>query len=65
MHLGKLCKYAGKCPVYKKEVTIKDKPIYIIRNVFCNRGQKGWQNCARYLSYESGNELSPDITPYG
>jgi hypothetical protein len=43
-----LCQYAKLCPVYqgKEETDGTSLPIY--KNVFCNRGYKGWGNCEKY-----------------
>lgn len=64
MHLGKLCKYAADCPVYQDEIKNLDKPIFLVRNVFCNRGIKGWSNCKRFVTLESGEPVKEDTTPY-
>lgn len=48
MNLGSLCPYAKTCPLYKGEEKTKDMPLPLFRNVFCNRGIKGWKNCDRY-----------------
>lgn len=65
MHLGKLCKYAAECTVYQNENNEIEKPIFLVRNVFCNRGIKGWQNCKRYLAYEKGETVPDTMTPHG
>jgi len=65
MHLGKLCKYAGECTVYQNRNSNIRKPVFLIRNVFCNRGPKGWNNCKRFISYEQGKNVDDDMTPYG
>ncbi|MBN2635188.1 MAG: hypothetical protein JXR61_02880 [Prolixibacteraceae bacterium] len=64
MQLGKLCKYAKNCPVYQNEIADLNKPIMIIRNVFCNRGIKGWTNCARFNALEEGKSVNQNSTPY-
>ncbi|MBC8488199.1 MAG: hypothetical protein H8D45_19395, partial [Bacteroidetes bacterium] len=43
------CKYVGVCPVYNGKLKEKDKPAFLYRNVFCERGYKGWNACKRYL----------------
>lgn len=63
MHLGKLCKYTSVCTVYKNENNRIDKPIFIIKNVFCNRGHKGWSNCKRFLLYEQEERVKDSTTP--
>jgi hypothetical protein len=65
MHLGKLCKYAKDCSVYNNENNNIKKPIFLVRNVFCNRGPKGWNNCKRFLLYEQGEDVPDSMTPYG
>ncbi len=65
MHLGKLCKYAGECSVYQNENNEVKKPIFLVRNVFCNRGAKGWTNCKRFQLYETGQPVPDDLTPNG
>ncbi|RIH65001.1 hypothetical protein D1164_10445 [Mariniphaga sediminis] len=65
MHLGKRCRYAKECTVYQSKNKKVEKPIFIIRNVFCNRGAKGWTNCKRFLAYEGGKPVDDDMTPYG
>lgn len=51
VNLGKKCPYANDCPVYKGEIEAVGIPLYIYRNVFCNRGYKGWTNCERYTEF--------------
>lgn len=65
MHLGKLCKYSMECSVYKGQNERIEKPIFIIKNVFCNRGHKGWKNCKRFELYEQKEPVDDKITPYG
>lgn len=63
MHLGKLCKYAKECTVYQNENDEIKKPIFLVRNVFCNRGKKGWFNCKRFLTYEEGKTVPDSMKP--
>ncbi len=42
------CRFAIECPIYNGEVKVNDTPLTIYRNVFCNRGIKGWNNCERF-----------------
>lgn len=65
MHLGKRCKYANECPVFQEKNNTIDKPIYIIKNVFCNRGIKGWSICKRFQLLEEETKVDDAITPYG
>jgi hypothetical protein len=64
MYLGKRCKYAGECPVYQDNIKNLGKPVFLVRNVFCNRGIKGWSNCKRYVALESGKSVNENTTPY-
>ncbi len=64
MELGRRCKYAKECPAYQGKIKNLKKPIFLIRNVFCNRGIKGWSNCARFNALERGEPVNPDSTPY-
>lgn len=64
MNSGRRCKYADKCPVFNNEIEGLKSPIHIIRNVFCNRGRKGWENCVRYQLEESNQEVPETATPY-
>ncbi len=52
MSLGNRCKFAKECEVFQGKKIISETPLPIFRNVFCNRGIKGWKNCEKY------NELS-------
>ncbi|WP_321290205.1 hypothetical protein [uncultured Sunxiuqinia sp.] len=63
-HLGHLCPYAKECPVYQEELIVKDVIPFLIKNVFCNRGQKGWKNCERFKLAEAGQEIPKTATPY-
>lgn len=64
MNLGKLCRYSGECSVYNDENKRIEKPLFIIKNVFCNRGYKGWSNCKRFSLYEQGEKVDNSVTPY-
>ncbi len=52
MNLGSRCKFANECTLFKGEEKTKVE-LSIFRNVFCNRGQKGWKNCDRYKQFEA------------
>lgn len=64
MQIERICKYARECPVYQDQLAIDGKPLFLIRNVFCNRGSKGWNNCIRYRTLESGKQANKETTPY-
>lgn len=63
-YLGKLCPYAKTCPVYGEEVLVEKISPFLIKNVFCNRGYKGWKNCERFKTGEKGLEIPVTATPY-
>lgn len=63
-YLGKRCPIAKTCPVFQGSLTMPDVPVMLIKNVFCNRGIKGWKNCRRFQLAEAGEEVSPATTPY-
>ena len=52
MSLRDRCKFAGECEIFQGKIKINETPLTVFRNVFCNRGMKGWKNCEKY------NELS-------
>lgn len=51
-NLGNRCRYAKECPIFNGEEKISETPLTIFRNVFCNRGIKGWKNCERFNQLE-------------
>jgi hypothetical protein len=63
MNLGRLCQYAGDCPIYNDKNPRIDKPIFLIRNVFCNRGRKGWENCKRFELMQKRIPFDENIMP--
>ncbi len=53
MNYGKRCHFANQCEIYKGKKQVKEMPLFLYRNVFCNRGEKGWNNCKQYLIYQN------------
>lgn len=53
MTLRNQCQFAGDCEIYNGSVTVSETPLLIFRNVFCNRGMKGWKNCEKYIELTS------------
>jgi hypothetical protein len=51
-NLGKRCRYADTCPLFDGIGIPENRTQQIWRNVFCYRGTKGWNNCAKYKSFE-------------
>jgi hypothetical protein len=54
--LGKRCPYAGDCAQYKGTGLPENMNLVLFRNVFCNRGIKGWSNCDKFQLYENENQ---------
>jgi len=50
--LGNRCRFAEECPIFKGELKVSETPLPIFRNVFCNRGMKGWKNCDRFIELD-------------
>lgn len=48
-----ICEYANQCPIYNGEKQIMDTPIVVYRNVFCKRGEKGWNNCKQHMEFKT------------
>ena len=63
-YLGRLCPFAKSCPVYQEKLIIEHMSSYLIKNVFCNRGHKGWKNCMRFKLAAEGADIPPAATPY-
>ena len=61
--MGDICKYAEKCIIFKKGIPDNDHPKYLIHNVFCKRGYKGWNACKRYQMFEMNIEPFDTIRP--
>lgn len=49
------CEYIKTCPVYQGEKEISSTPLAIYKNVFCNRGFRGWNNCEQFLDYKKAS----------
>jgi len=61
--MAKNCQYAEKCIIFEKGIPESDQPKYLIHNIFCTRGYKGWEACKRYKMYEMNIEPLDDIFP--
>ena len=57
------CKYAGVCPVFNGKLNEKDKPTFMYRNIFCERGNKGWNACKRYQVAQYNIDLPENLFP--
>ncbi len=64
MARDKKCRFFKECIVYKGEVSENKTPHHIIKNVFCLRGQDGWNNCARYHLYIKSEEVPDHLMPH-
>ena len=47
-----LCQYIKTCPIYQGEDESISTPLSIYKNVFCNRGFRGWDNCKQFKEFE-------------
>ena len=47
-----ICQYRIECPVFQGKEATNGTPLSLYKNVFCNRGPKGWNNCEQYLDYK-------------
>ncbi len=63
-YLGKLCPQSKICPVYNEKLIVDEISPFLIKNVFCNRGYKGWKNCMRFNLAEQGLTIPQTTTPY-
>ena len=57
------CKYSSSCPVFKGTLKEKDKASFMYRNVFCNRGNNGWNACKRFHVYELDIDPPLELLP--
>ncbi|MEX0986710.1 MAG: hypothetical protein WD052_04470 [Bacteroidales bacterium] len=64
MNLGMRCGFAEECPVFAGKTEVENMPLHLLRNVFCNRGSKGWKNCTRHNRLEQGLEVDDHVTPF-
>jgi len=54
--LGKRCPFAKTYDIFQNKKSNKiGLELSIYRNVFCNRGEKGWKNCELYPSFKTIN----------
>ncbi len=63
-YLGKRCPFSSNCPVFHGTLIVEKAPLMLIKNVFCNRGIKGWKNCVRFQLAETEDEVPSTATPY-
>lgn len=54
------CIYADTCALYQGKEDKKGTDLLIYKNVFCHRGFKGWNNCKRYLDFQSKSNTPID-----
>ncbi|RIJ47546.1 hypothetical protein D1614_13205 [Maribellus luteus] len=57
MNLGSRCRFARECDIFQGKVAV-NTPLPIYRNVFCNRGIKGWKNCEKYNELITENRIT-------
>lgn len=59
--MGNRCRFADDCPIFSGELKVNQTPLPIHRNVFCNRGMKGWKNCERFNELESQKKQDRNV----
>ncbi len=62
MNLGSRCRYARDCEIFQGKKHDSQSSLLIHRNVFCNRGIKGWRNCDEYNQRLEQNDSSKTYT---
>ncbi len=48
-----ICKHKDVCPIFQGKTDVKEKQLTVYKNVFCNRGYRGWRNCNQFLIFEN------------
>lgn len=48
-----ICTHSNQCSLYHEKTDIKGKHLIIYKNVFCQRGIRGWKNCKIYFIFEN------------
>jgi hypothetical protein len=43
------CKYYQTCTIYQGLESTGHMSLMIYKNVFCNRGEKGWLGCEKHM----------------
>lgn len=57
-NLGVRCKFASKCPVYRGNNNNIKIPHFLYKNIYCNRGIKGWSYCYTYNDFINNKHIS-------
>ncbi len=57
MTRNKKCIYTEACEIYLGKTSVKDQKLIIHKNVFCHRGEKGWENCKEYVTFKNKENL--------
>ena len=57
------CKYSATCPIFIGTLKEEDKPTFMYKNIFCNRGVRGWNACKRFQVYEVNVDPPKDLLP--
>ncbi len=53
-----ICIHKNECPIYQGNTISDNGKLTIYKNVFCNRGYRGWRNCKEYLIFENKGHSS-------
>jgi len=54
-----LCQYSKTCSIFQGQEKTCNTPLTLFKNVFCQRGYKGWNNCDRYLKLSEASNDHP------
>ncbi len=60
--MGKRCRFASECHIHKGLVEL-NQPLFIVRNIYCNNGERWWNKCDVYAKFNSGEEVTEDLIP--
>ena len=61
-YMGRRCRFAKECHVYQGLVQL-NKPLFLVKNIYCNNGSKWWQQCNIYQKLVKGEEIDESIVP--
>ena len=59
----KICVKSAKCPIYTGVLESQEILIRTFKNLYCENGQKGRNNCKRYQVALIAGSCPPDILP--
>jgi hypothetical protein len=60
METSALCPKLAKCPIYQKNVFVREGAGTTYRNLYCEKGEKRFSTCKRYIVSEKTGRPAPD-----